>query len=242
MSKKENENQVNASAVTRRKRPFLVGYREILRLRSEGKYQRQIAKICGYGKGTVQRTIAHAAEHGLEWPLPPEMTDEWLRVLFSASRAIRPQKSAAAPVIERAKPPIKEDNAVPIEIYHTKERPPKIHMFLGKRFIINKIALKQIGNPQNLVFWWNERENMLLISGNDEKTPQSYEVKKCYYENKITLKIQTKSLISAIMSLTGWGANAVYNVFGEYIPELNMLCFRMSDVIVEEAKPNEEVR
>lgn len=61
----------------------MTSYREILRLYSQGLSQRSIAASCGCGKGTVQRTIAHAKEHGLAWPLPLEMTDERLRKLFS---------------------------------------------------------------------------------------------------------------------------------------------------------------
>lgn len=63
----------------------MTSYREILRLHSQGISQRSIAASCGCGKGTVQRTIEHAREHGLTWPLPAEMTDERLRKLFSPS-------------------------------------------------------------------------------------------------------------------------------------------------------------
>ncbi len=63
----------------------MTSYREILRLHSQGLSQRSIAASCGCGKGTVQRTVEHARKHNLEWPLPPEMTDERLRELFSPS-------------------------------------------------------------------------------------------------------------------------------------------------------------
>lgn len=63
----------------------MTSYREILRLHSQGISQRSIAASCGCGKGTVQRTVEHAKKHNLVWPLPPEMTDERLRVLFSPS-------------------------------------------------------------------------------------------------------------------------------------------------------------
>ncbi|MCL2791442.1 MAG: IS21 family transposase [Desulfobulbus sp.] len=62
----------------------MTSYREILRLNSQGLSQRSIAASCGCGKGTVQRIITHAMEQGLVWPLPPEVTDERLRQLFSA--------------------------------------------------------------------------------------------------------------------------------------------------------------
>lgn len=61
----------------------MTSYREILRLHSRGFSQRSIAASCGCGKGTVQRTVEHAKKHELVWPLPPEMTDERLRDLFS---------------------------------------------------------------------------------------------------------------------------------------------------------------
>jgi transposase len=64
----------------------MINYREILRLHSQGFSQRTIAASCDCGKGTVQRTLEHAKEHGLTWPLPPEMTDGQLRSLFSAAK------------------------------------------------------------------------------------------------------------------------------------------------------------
>jgi transposase len=63
----------------------MTSYREILRLNSQGLSQRSIAASCECGKGTVQRTLEHAKKHNLVWPLPPEMTDERLRNLFSPS-------------------------------------------------------------------------------------------------------------------------------------------------------------
>ena len=64
----------------------MINYREILRLRSQGFSHRSIAASCNCGKGTVQRTLEHAKEQGLTWPLPPDMTDGQLRSLFSAAK------------------------------------------------------------------------------------------------------------------------------------------------------------
>jgi len=61
----------------------MTNYREILRLLSQGISQRSIAVSCGCSRSTVQRTIARAEENGLKWPLPPELTDERLRKVFS---------------------------------------------------------------------------------------------------------------------------------------------------------------
>lgn len=55
--------------------------REILRLHFESQLSpRQIAAICGVGKGTVQRYVGRFEGSGLSWPLPADLDDvqlEW---------------------------------------------------------------------------------------------------------------------------------------------------------------------
>ena len=51
--------------------------REILRLHFEAQLKdRQIAKICSVGKGTVRRYLQRLAAAGLSWPLPADIDDE----------------------------------------------------------------------------------------------------------------------------------------------------------------------
>ena len=53
--------------------------REVLRLHFEAKLnERQIAKICSVGKGTVRRYLKRIAAAGLSWPLPAELDDATL--------------------------------------------------------------------------------------------------------------------------------------------------------------------
>ena len=53
--------------------------REILRLHFEAKLNdRQVAKICSVGKGTVRRYLKRLAAAGLSWPLPAELDDTTL--------------------------------------------------------------------------------------------------------------------------------------------------------------------
>ena len=53
--------------------------REVLRLHFEAKLnERQIAKICSIGKGTVRRYLKRIAAAGLSWPLPAEIDDATL--------------------------------------------------------------------------------------------------------------------------------------------------------------------
>ena len=53
--------------------------REILRLHYEAKLKdREIAKICSVGKGTIRRYLKRLAAAGLSWPLPAELDDTTL--------------------------------------------------------------------------------------------------------------------------------------------------------------------
>lgn len=59
-------------------------YREILRLRDEGKVsQRDIAASCGCAHSTVKRVLARSRELGLSFETVKEKTDEQImRLLF----------------------------------------------------------------------------------------------------------------------------------------------------------------
>ncbi len=61
--------------------------REVLRLYFESRLnERQIARICSIGKGTVQRYLQRTAAAGLSWPLPADLDDAALdRQLFPAA-------------------------------------------------------------------------------------------------------------------------------------------------------------
>lgn len=62
-------------------------YREMLRLKSEGFSQQQIADSVGSSKKTVNRVLKLAAERQIAWPLPPELTNvELARLLGSPPR------------------------------------------------------------------------------------------------------------------------------------------------------------
>lgn len=53
-------------------------YREILRLKSLGFSERNIAHSCGVSRNTVARVVKQAAEMNLSWPLDHDMTDSAL--------------------------------------------------------------------------------------------------------------------------------------------------------------------
>lgn len=76
-------------------------YREILGLHSQGFSQRSIAASSDCGKSTVQRTVMHAGEHGLTWPLAPELTNERLKkLLFPTENRTEKSKTYKEPDCE----------------------------------------------------------------------------------------------------------------------------------------------
>ena len=65
----------------------MVNYREILRLRSLGYTQRQIAASAHCSRDTIRDVSKLADDHNLTWPLDPAMTDNVLQSLFYPERA-----------------------------------------------------------------------------------------------------------------------------------------------------------
>jgi transposase len=65
----------------------MVNYREILRLRSLGYSQRQIAASVNRSRNTVSEAFELADKHNLAWPLDDAMTDRALHALFYPDRA-----------------------------------------------------------------------------------------------------------------------------------------------------------
>ena len=61
--------------------------KEVLRLRFElGLGQRQIARSCGMGLGTVHDYLERAAAAGIGWPLPEGWSEEELEAIKHAHR------------------------------------------------------------------------------------------------------------------------------------------------------------
>jgi len=64
--------------------------KEVLRLKYElCKSQRDIKRICGIGKTTVQEYLDRAKSAGLTWPLPPELTEENLEKRLFPTETVR---------------------------------------------------------------------------------------------------------------------------------------------------------
>ena len=70
----------------------MVKYQEILRLRSLGHNQRQIAASAHCSRDTIREVCRLADEHNLAWPLDAAMTDQSLQSLFYPERVNQSEK------------------------------------------------------------------------------------------------------------------------------------------------------
>ena len=73
-------------------------YREILRLRSLGLSQNDIASSCHISKKTVNRVLKLAQEHNLRWPLEECLTDREI------DKIIHPDGNTAKKTTDRKMP------------------------------------------------------------------------------------------------------------------------------------------
>ena len=68
----------------------MTNYREILRLHSLGLNKTEISSSCQCARNTVAATLQRAANCGLQWPLPEEMSDKQLSERRFPSSASKP--------------------------------------------------------------------------------------------------------------------------------------------------------
>ncbi len=72
--------------------------KEVLRLRFElGLGQRQIARSCGMGLGTVHDYLERAAAAGIGWPLPEEWSEEELEAKLFGNQPVQTQAARQRP-------------------------------------------------------------------------------------------------------------------------------------------------
>ena len=72
--------------------------KEVLRLRFElGLGQRQIARSCGMGLGTVHQYLERAAAAGIGWPLPEGLSEEELEAKLFGNQPVPARAVSARP-------------------------------------------------------------------------------------------------------------------------------------------------
>ncbi len=64
--------------------------RQMLRLARDGASSREIARVLGIARSTVQENLKRAADEGLSWPLPGDLTDDALEARLFARAGVKP--------------------------------------------------------------------------------------------------------------------------------------------------------
>ena len=73
----------------------MTNYREILRLKSLGFSERNIALSCSVSRNTVSRVVQAASKRNISWPLDFDMTDKVLEeMLFPSGKTVTDRRLA----------------------------------------------------------------------------------------------------------------------------------------------------
>ena len=108
-----------------------------------------------------------------------------------------------------------------------------IRIKVGCEIGLYKSALRALGCPTNIHFWWNENKKALFVSAANEITDMSIPVHKDYYNYMNGLKISNKQLLRAIQMLFNWEDGAEKKIRGNFIPELKMIEFKANGKVTE---------
>jgi len=114
-----------------------------------------------------------------------------------------------------------------------KSNNPAIRMKLGKELSINKKTLQALGQPEHILFWWNESDEVLLLGSVPEPTDLSFKVSERYYRTRSCFKIEKKEFLQTVMNIAGWNNDVTYTIAGTYMPELDLVTFQLDNTECE---------
>jgi hypothetical protein len=105
-----------------------------------------------------------------------------------------------------------------------------IRINLGVNIGVNKSVLWVLGKPQHIYFWWNEENKILAISA-AEPTNMSVQLPNRVYFERTGCRLGLHNLRKAIKILSGWEDKSIHYLVGDFIPELNIVTFKLSEAI-----------
>jgi hypothetical protein len=109
-----------------------------------------------------------------------------------------------------------------------------LHYGQSTFFAVSRVALRKINSPSAIQFWWCESQNLLLISATDENDDFTTIINdKFYSHSRGGAKIYNTPLLNKIANLFGWFGETHARFYGEYVPEINMVAFRLNSVSVQ---------
>jgi hypothetical protein len=102
----------------------------------------------------------------------------------------------------------------------------------------NRNVMRLLGNPLHVEFWWAEHSNVLLVGAAKELTDKSIVLPFSTYTRCGAPFVRNVKLRRALKVLIGMEDDAVAIFHGEYVPELDMVAFRIEDAVGIEVTAN----
>ena len=101
------------------------------------------------------------------------------------------------------------------------------------KITVNLAAHDILGKPPYMEFYWNEENKLLFIAPLWRYKTGSLEIPSWVFKSrKDEISVSLDSFLSFLMKKLGWQKGPVYKVFGELLPEYNMIGFHMADPII----------
>ena len=96
--------------------------------------------------------------------------------------------------------------------------------------VINLAAYDILGQPPYIEFLWNDEKQLFFISALSERKDGCFAVPERFRERRMQeICLQGITFFDYLARKLGWKYDAIYKFFGEFLPQFNMLCFRMGD-------------
>ena len=118
---------------------------------------------------------------------------------------------------------------IPATAPYIRMNQPAIRLKLGYEMSINRRVLYALDNPRYINFWWSRSQRVLLIGVATEDAPFSVKVDERYYKGKTGFRINNSQFLQMIMELADWHDNMICAVQGNFVPELNMVAFKLDE-------------
>lgn len=98
---------------------------------------------------------------------------------------------------------------------------------------IYKSVLWSLGRPSNIQFWWSESQKTLLVGAAKENTDTSFPIPDYIYSYQNGLKFSGRKLLKTLCLLSELNSSVVYKIKGEFIPEIDMVAFKINNALTE---------
>ncbi len=99
-----------------------------------------------------------------------------------------------------------------------------------KRIRIHKITLKLLNDPDYVLILINPSEKIVVIKPSDYKDHLALPVKSKGDRKRSDSEVYSKGLFNQLLLVNSdWEQGKSYRIFGEHIPEQNIVVFRMTE-------------